>query len=48
MLTTHLIPRNGFSNADALSAAQILLKNRYGIEHVTLQVDPKLCQGAHD
>lgn len=37
MLTAHLIPRDGCDSEEVLSAAQLVIVSRYGIDHTTFQ-----------
>ena len=41
--SAHITTSEGADHADVLLAAQRLLKDRYGIDHATLQVEPSEC-----
>jgi len=45
-LTAHLVSNGDFSNNDILLAAQRMLRERFGIEHVTLQIEIDHCAQA--
>ncbi|HEY3295619.1 MAG TPA: cation diffusion facilitator family transporter [bacterium] len=47
MLTAHLLPASGCDPDSTLCAAQDLLKEKYGITHCTLQIEPKPCPESH-
>jgi cobalt-zinc-cadmium efflux system protein len=47
MLTAHLLPAKGCEPESTLSAAQHLLKDKYGLTHSTLQIEPKPCKDTH-
>ncbi len=42
-LTAHLVSNGERGNNDILQSAQQLLRGRFGIEHVTLQIEIEAC-----
>lgn len=47
MLTAHLLPSTQCEPESTLSAARLLLKDKYGITHSTLQIELRQCQSSH-
>lgn len=45
-LTAHLVTRDGRGTEDILREAQHTLQQRFGIEHVTLQIEAEICAAA--
>lgn len=46
--TAHLVLSDGAAPQQALQSAQVLLKDSYGIEHATLQIEASATQSCHE
>ncbi len=47
MATLHVDLREGGDSAEALHGVHTLLRERFGIRHATVQIDPAVCPDAH-